>query len=102
MERVCFALRVREGMEDEYDRRHGELWPELAEAMRETGIRNYTLFRDGREVVGVFEAHPDAATVLERGASLEIGDRWARWMEDVLEPVGDLGPPRLREIWHLD
>ena len=33
MERVCFVLEVRPGYEEEYKRRHDEIWPELAEDM---------------------------------------------------------------------
>ena len=49
MERVCFLLRVRPERLDEYKARHREVWPEMLDALRESGWRNYSLFlRRGR------------------------------------------------------
>ena len=44
VERVCFTLRVRPDRLDEYRRRHRAVWPEMLEALRSTGWRNYSLF----------------------------------------------------------
>src|SRR5262245_16067769 len=44
VERVCFALRVRANRLDEYRARHRAVWPEMLDALRATGWRNYSLF----------------------------------------------------------
>ncbi len=50
----AFVLHVREGMTDEYRRRHAAIWPELAAALKAQGIVHYDLFLDeaGRRVFG--------------------------------------------------
>jgi L-rhamnose mutarotase len=42
--RYCFLLRVRPDRTDEYRRRHETVWPEMPQALADTGGRNHTLF----------------------------------------------------------
>ena len=37
-------LGLRPGNYDEYKRRHGRIWPEIAAAIHAAGIRNYSIF----------------------------------------------------------
>ena len=46
METIAFRMALKPGMRDEYERRHRELWPELADALRRAGIRDYWIFLD--------------------------------------------------------
>src|SRR6266436_1619103 len=55
-ERSAFVLRVRPDKIDEYIQAHRNVWPELLAALRDAGIRNYTIFRNGNEVFGYFES----------------------------------------------
>ena len=56
MERVCFLLQVKPDRLDEYKARHREVWPEMLNALRETGWRNYSLFlRHDGLLVGYLE-----------------------------------------------
>ena len=52
MEKVVWRATVREGMEAEYVRRHDEIWPEMVAALKEAGVCNYTIWKDGRELFG--------------------------------------------------
>ncbi len=42
--RICFLLKVRPERLSEYKERHKTVWPEMLEALRETGWRNYSIF----------------------------------------------------------
>lgn len=44
MTRVCFVSRVRPDRLDEYRRRHAAVWPEMLEALRDSGWRDYHLY----------------------------------------------------------
>ena len=37
----AFVLKVREGRTEEYRRRHAEIWPEMAAALKASGIVHY-------------------------------------------------------------
>jgi L-rhamnose mutarotase len=101
-ERSAFVLQVRADRIEEYVRAHREVWPEMLDALRSAGIRNYTIFRHGNQVFGYFEADDleRAAGYLERQ---EVNARWQDAMAELLEErVPDEGPPRLEEIFRLD
>ena len=42
----AFRMQLKPGMAEEYRRRHDEIWPELADLLREAGIHDYSIFLD--------------------------------------------------------
>jgi len=88
VETTAFVLRVRAGREDEYLRRHDEIWPDMAAALREAGILHYEIW-----------LHPPtrmlfAHQIRRRDASPSpageaVMARWRAYMADVLEMDGD-------------
>jgi len=104
MERYCFTFKLKPGTEDEYRRRHDEIWPELVEVIRESGVRNYTLFRRGLDVIGYAECHPDAATAFAKVGETEVNARWQKWFEEVIADRADAAGRDYTydEVWHLD
>jgi L-rhamnose mutarotase len=104
MERTCFTFRLREGAEEEYERRHQDVWPELLRVLSESGVRNYTLFRRGRGIVAYCECHPDAATAFGAVGRTEVNTKWANWFADLIEDLTDENGQLnyAREVWHHD
>ena len=104
MERICFTFEIRPGTEAEYKRRHDEIWPELVDAIRESGFRNYSLFRRDLQIVGYAECHPDRATAFAKLGAYEANARWATWFEDVIVRLTDEQGNLFYfdEVWHLD
>ncbi len=104
MERFCFTMTIRPGQEAEYQRRHDEIWPELVQVIQDAGVRNYSLFRRGRQVIAYCECHPDVATAFGLVGASEVNARWSAWFEDVLEELTDAEGQLFvaEEVWHLD
>jgi L-rhamnose mutarotase len=104
MERLCHTFQVVPGREEEYVRRHVEIWPEMVEAMKDAGFADYTLFRRGTEVVAVCECHPDVATCFARFAERDVGERWQASMQGLVVGLTDERGELVRfdEDWHLD
>jgi L-rhamnose mutarotase len=101
-ERAAFVLQVRPDKIDEYVRAHREVWPEMLDALREAGIRNYTIFRDGYRMFGYFESD-DLAASARHVAAQPVSTRWQDAMAELLEQrVPDEGPSSLEEIFRLD
>ena len=48
-----FKMKLYEGQEAEYERRHNLLWPEMKDMIHEHGGKNYTIFLD-RETLTLF------------------------------------------------
>jgi L-rhamnose mutarotase len=105
MKRICFVLQVKPDRLEEYKRRHRAVWPEMLNALRETGWTNYSLFlREDGLLVGYLETE-DFEGARAGMASREVNDRWQSEMKDFfLQPQG-LTPDRamqpLEEVFHL-
>jgi L-rhamnose mutarotase len=101
-ERAAFVLRVRPDRIDDYLAAHRAVWPEMLDALRASGIRNYTIFRDGTNVFGYFEADDLEASAAYMAAQ-EVNARWQDAMAELLEErVADEGPSTLEAIFRLD
>ncbi len=103
MERVCFQLKVRPERIDEYRERHRNVWPDMREALRAAGWRNYSLFlRDDGLLIGYLEAD-DFEAAQRAMAGTEVNTRWQQEMAEFFEAGRpDEGLLRLAEVFHLD
>ena len=104
MERYAWKARVLEGQLEEYKRRHDAIWPELAEVLREAGIRNYTIWNVGDELFGYYECEKGADYAARVQAESPVVDRWNAYMKDVMEMEMDPrtgAQPRLEQVFFL-
>jgi L-rhamnose mutarotase len=106
MERVCFLLKVKADRLEEYEKRHQAVWPDMLQALRETGWHNYSLFlRADGLLVGYFET-PSYERALAGMATREVNGRWQREMAGFFESLEGRRPDesllRLEEVFHLD
>lgn len=104
--RVCFLLQVRPERLAEYKARHQVVWPEMLEALRETGWQNYSLFlRPDGLLVGYLETS-DFAKAIEGMKRQEVNARWQAQMAPFFEAPKGSAPDDnmmpLEEIFHLD
>ena len=60
LQRVAFKMKLFPGKEAEYQRRHDELWPELAALLKDSGIEDYSIFLDQatNSLFGVYKLRP--------------------------------------------
>ena len=50
MERIAFVMKAREGQEEEYIRRHKEVWSEVLADMKKAGVHRMSIFMQGRKL----------------------------------------------------
>jgi L-rhamnose mutarotase len=101
-QRSAFVLQVRPERIEEYVQAHREVWPEMLDALRAAGIRNYTIFRHGNEMFGYYETD-DSDAAARYLAQQAVVARWQDAMAELLESrVPDDGPPALEEVFRLD
>ena len=101
-QRSAFVLQVRPDKIDEYVEAHRNVWPDMLAALRDAGVRNYTIFRSGNKVFGYFESDDLESAAMYMEAQ-EVNTRWQDTMAGLLEErVPDAGPPTLEEIFRLD
>jgi L-rhamnose mutarotase len=106
MPRYCFTLQVRPDRMDEYVERHRAVWPEMLDALAETGWRNYSLFlRDDGLLVGYVEAD-DLTAAQAAMARTEVNARWQAEMAPFFTGINGGAPDEgfvvLREVFNLD
>ena len=105
MERYAWKATVKEGLLEEYVRRHNEIWPELTEVLRQAGIRNYTIWNCGSELFGYYECEKGADYAAAVQAGSPVVDRWNDYMKDVM--VMEMDPvtgaqPRLTQVFLME
>lgn len=103
MARFAFKMKLFAGYEEEYRRRHAEIWPELAELLHAHGISNYSIFLDPAtlDLLGVMDVTDPSA--LRHLSSHPVMQRWWAWMKDIMESHPDHSPVSLplQEVFYL-
>ena len=104
MRRIGFTMHLKPGYDEEYQRRHDEIWPELAALLGEAGIANYSIFLDPatRCLFAYMEVrdHYDPDWLPRQ----LVMRRWWDMMGDIMDTNPDSSPVviPLREVFHLD
>ncbi|NGZ87032.1 L-rhamnose mutarotase [Duganella aceris] len=81
----AFRMKLKPGTVDEYKRRHDELWPDLARALSEAGIYDYSIFLDEEtlHLFAVLKLWPDHK--IEALPAKPVMQRWWDHMADLME-----------------
>ena len=103
MKKLAFKMKLHPGKEDEYKRRHDQLWPELGQLLKKTGIEDYSIFLDEEtnDLLGVLKINnPDAMNDLPNHPVMK---KWWLYMKDIMECNPDNSPVSipLKEVFYL-
>ena len=104
--RVCFQLQVKKDRIDEYKARHRAVWPDMLDALRQTGWSNYSLFLREDGLLNGYLETADFDQALAGMALHEVNNRWQTEMkgffEDAQQRPADRQLELLEEVFHLD
>ena len=78
-----WILEVRPGYEEEYKKRHDEIWPELSALIKESGMKNYSIFRHGLKLYGYFETADLEKTIAHLNQG-EVNKKWGEFMTPIM------------------
>ncbi len=104
MERIAFTMKLKPGNQEEYKRRHDNLWPEVAQLLRDSGISDYSIFLD-RATDTLFAVQKVAG---DKGSQdlgkTEIVRKWWAYMSDIMVTNPDNSPVTtpIEEVFHQD
>ena len=73
MIRKAFVMMVNPDRHEEYEKRHNPIWPELEDALKQHGVRSYSIFLlpETTQLFAYAEIEDEARTLLEYATSLE-------------------------------
>ena len=104
MIRKAFRMYVNPDAHAEYERRHRPIWQELEAALKDHGVRSYSIFleTDSDQLFGYAEIESE-----ERWAAIadtDVCKRWWAFMSDVMPSNDDSSPisTDLKEVFHIE
>jgi L-rhamnose mutarotase len=104
MNRIAFKMKLNPGCKEEYIRRHREIWPELAELIKNGGVSDYSIFLDEETNIlfGVQKVEGEQSS--QDMGTLPVVARWWAYMKDIMETNPDNSPitKPLEEVFYLE
>lgn len=91
MKQVVFKMKLKHGCEAEYRKRHDEIWPELVNLLKESGIKNYDIFFDKETNALIAVQHVDDSVTANLRQN-PIMMKWWEYMADLMETNPDKSP----------
>ncbi len=105
MKRYTFLMRIRPELKAAYKKAHDEIWPEMAQAIRASGIRSYSISFGHDGTLFAYLESDDPAASLEKLGRTEVNVRWQKAMARFFVTPGTAASPEmevLEEVFHLD
>lgn len=99
-----FKMKLFDGMEKEYEKRHNGLWDEMKDMIHQYGGKNYSIFldRETNTLFGYIEIESEEKWA--KSADTAICRKWWDFMADIMETNEDNSPVSidLIPVFHLD
>ena len=104
MEKIAFIMKLKPGFEQEYKKRHDEIWPELTEQLTRAGIADYSIFlhQPTLTLFGVLKRSKNHT--MDELPLKPIMKKWWQHMADIMETNADNSPvvEPLECVFHMD
>lgn len=103
MQRVASKMKLKQGMAEEYKKRHDELWPELQGLLKAAGISDYVIFLDEETHILFASLKVEDQSELGKLPAEAVMQRWWKYMSDIMDTNPDNSPVSipLKEVFYL-
>lgn len=102
-QQIAFRMNLFAGQAAEYRKRHDQIYPELAQALKDAGVSDYSIWLDAEanHLFGTLTLSDD--NTLDRLPETEIVKRWWAHMADIMATDADNVPVQipLKRVFHL-
>ena len=103
MLRRAFIMTVHPGQQEEYERRHEEIWPELEALFKSHGVRSHSIYL--QEETNRLFAYLEYESEEQMASLTEMPEvrRWWKFMAEIMPANEDNSPESipLREVYHF-
>jgi len=104
MKREAFKMFLKPGCEEEYEKRHAAIWPELRELLSDNGVYDYSIYWDkDTNILFACQKIKGDASSQDMGSN-PIVQKWWDYMADIMEVNPDNSPVSipLAEVFYMD
>ena len=103
MPKVAFKMQLHQGKAEEYKRRHDELWEELKDLLKTTGVQDYSIFLDEKTYALFGVLTIENPILLDDLPKHPVMQRWWEYMGDIMDANPDNSPVSvpLKEVFYL-
>ncbi|KQT21790.1 L-rhamnose mutarotase [Chryseobacterium sp. Leaf404] len=103
MKRIAFKMFLLRGFEEEYKKRHAEIWTELKELLKDSGVSSYSIFLDEETNIlfGVLDCSNEQK--YKDLPSHAVMQKWWEYNKDLMETNEDHSPKSvgLEDVFYL-
>lgn len=103
MEKYAFKMQLNPGCEQEYQRRHDEIWPELEGLLKDAGVADYSIHLDPETNIlfGVLWRSSDHG--MDALPAHPLMQKWWAHMADIMATKPDNEPIAvpLKTVFHM-
>jgi L-rhamnose mutarotase len=92
MQEIAFTMKLKKGFEQEYKKRHDEIWEELSTTLYEAGIRDYAIYLDEKTGMLFAVQRRIEEHSIDSLPTLQIVKKWWAFMADIMETNSDNSP----------
>jgi len=104
MIRKAFVMSVNPDAHTEYQKRHDEIWPELAQELSAHGAHHYSIFlhKETNQLFAYVEIEDEARWA--DMANTEVCKKWWAFMKDIMPSNPDNSPisAELKPVFYLE
>jgi L-rhamnose mutarotase len=97
-------MHLKPGNQQEYIRRHDQIWPEISKLLKKAGIFDYFIFLD-QETDTLFAIQKiSGESDSQQLGDIKIMKKWWEYMSDIMVTNPDYSPVSipLKQVYHLD
>ena len=103
MRRIGFKMQLKPGQSEEYKKRHENLWPDLQDLLKTSGIKDYVIYLDNQTGILFASQKVNDNFDPDELASHPVMRQWWKHMADLMETNEDFSPVviPLEEMFYL-
>ncbi|WP_238861348.1 MULTISPECIES: L-rhamnose mutarotase [unclassified Clostridium] len=88
----AFKMKLFEGKEEEYKKRHNEIWPDLVKELKSHGASKYLIFYDKDTNLLFSYIEMENEELWDEIAETDACKKWWAFMKDIMETNPDNSP----------
>lgn len=104
MIRKASIMKLFPGYQEEYKKRHDELWTEMETELKNHGAHHYSIFLDEKTNNLFAYVEIESEEKWKKMSETEICQKWWAYMKDIMETNPDKSPvsTELKQVFYLD